>query len=368
LIDGTNGTSVGAEDEGGIFFTGLTGSASVSNSSISGASLTNVTVRNTSGTLDRLTFSEVQIGANSNLGGDGLLLQPDGSATIKVTVEDSRFTSARGDLFQMSIRTGGANDLVFQRNALSNNHPNIVSGGGGFTITSSGAATALTYNISDNTFRDAKGTNLVIDMDGASGTFTGTINNNTIGVQGATQAGSSQGNGIAIGGFLQGTSTHTVAVTNNRVYDYANNGILMTAGEATTLASPTGRLNATIQGNTVAEPIPGGAFNGIRVVMGTSSQSPSGPPHAYKACLTFGSTTAALKNTVVGSSTGGAPEIRLFPRFNTQVGVIGFTPTGSTTNDGPAMAAFLEANNTVTAGSAVGNNSSTNPYLGTCPP
>ena len=373
LIDGTNGTSVGAENEGGIYFTGLTGSASVANSSISGASLNNVTVLNTSGTLDRLNFNEVQIGANSNLGGDGMLIQPDGSATIKATVEDSRFTSARGDLFQMSLRTGGANDLVFQRNALSNNHPNIVSGGGGFTITSSGDATSLTYNISDNTFRDSVGANLVIGMDGKSGTFTGTINNNTIGVQGATQAGSTQGGGIVIGGFLQGTSTHTVAVTNNRVYDYSNNGILMVAGEATVLASPTGRLNATIQGNTVAEPSPSaqlGAFNGIRMVMGTSSQASLGVPHAYKGCFTIGSATAALKNTVSGSSTGGASEIRLFPRFNAQVGVIGFTPTGNTASDGAAMSQFLRANNTTSAGAvgADGSNSSTNPYLGTCPP
>jgi hypothetical protein len=376
LIDGTNGTSgSGAFIEGGIYFTGLTGSAAVTNSSISGGYLNNVSVVNTSGTLDRLTFTEVQIGANSTAeGGDGLFLQPDGTATIKATVEDSRFTAARGDLFQMSVRTGGANDLVFQRNALSNNHSNIVSGGGGFTITSSGAATALTYNISDNTFRDSKGANLVIGMDGASGTFTGTINNNTIGVQGATVAGSSQGGGIVIGGFLQGASTHTVAITNNRVYDYSNNGILMVAGEATTLANPTGRLNATITGNTVAEPTPAaqlGAFNGIRIVMGTSSQSVGGlPPHAYKACLTIGGATAAQKNTVVGSSTGGAAEIRLFPRFNTQVGVIGFTPTGNVNSDGAQMSAFLRTNNTTSAGAtgADGSNSSTNPYLGTCPP
>jgi hypothetical protein len=170
---------------------------------------------------------------------------------------------------------------------------------------------------------------------------------------------------MVFGGFLNG-GTHTVTVTNNQVYDYTNNGILMQVGE-TTVGTGTGRFNLTVQGNTVAEPtgFGGFVFNGIRIVYGTSS----GPPaHAYKGCVTIGG-AGALKNNVVGSSgAAGIPEIRLFPRFQAQVGVIGFTPTGNTTNDGPAMAAFLQANNTVTAGLANGDNSSTNPYLGTCPP
>ncbi|HEX8618128.1 MAG TPA: hypothetical protein VF911_11130, partial [Thermoanaerobaculia bacterium] len=358
-INGSNGTNASL-DESAVRFTELTGSASVTNSSISGGYEDNFSVVNTSGTLDRILFDVVTFGANGTTeGGDSLFLQADGTATVKATVEDSVFTSARGDLFQFSVRTSGANDLIFQRNTVSNNHSNIVSGGGGFSITSANTP-YLTYNINNNTFRDAVGSALIVGMDGTNGVFTGTIDNNTIGVAGATAAGSSQGHGIVVGGFLSG-GTHSATITNNEVYDYTNNGIYAVAGEGGT---GTGRLNVTIQGNTVAEPNAAGGyvFNAIRVMYGTSASFGN-----YTGCVTIGGATAALKNDVDNSAGQHVGEIRLFPRFTSKVYVPGFTPTGVPANDGAAMAAFLEANNFVTSGQANGNNSSTQAYGSACP-
>ncbi|MEA2598622.1 MAG: hypothetical protein QOF01_5091, partial [Thermomicrobiales bacterium] len=76
-INGTNGTNAGTDD-GSVRFTELTGSASVTNSNISGGHEDNFAVVNTSGVLDRILFDVVTIGANSTAeGGDGLFLQAD---------------------------------------------------------------------------------------------------------------------------------------------------------------------------------------------------------------------------------------------------------------------------------------------------
>ena len=57
VINGTNGNDAGA-DEGSVRFTELTGSAAISNSSVSGTVENNFTVINTTGTLNRITFDE----------------------------------------------------------------------------------------------------------------------------------------------------------------------------------------------------------------------------------------------------------------------------------------------------------------------
>ncbi|HEX8618628.1 MAG TPA: Ig-like domain-containing protein, partial [Thermoanaerobaculia bacterium] len=119
-----------AADEAGIRFDNLTGSAAISNTTISGSIEDNVRVVNTGGVLDRITFTNVTVGANAAAtGNDGVFLQASNSATFKVTVQNSTFTAARGDLFQFSVRDNAVTDLVFTNNALSNNHPNVVSGG-----------------------------------------------------------------------------------------------------------------------------------------------------------------------------------------------------------------------------------------------
>src|SRR6185436_5463983 len=131
--------------------------ATISNSNISGAVETNVRVVNTSGTLNRLTIAGTTIGANHAVtGDDGLFVQAAGTSVVNVTVQNSFFTSARGDLVNTDVPIGGGTlDLIFTGNALSNNHPGIVSGGGGTTFSAVGGT--FTYNITNNTFRDALG-------------------------------------------------------------------------------------------------------------------------------------------------------------------------------------------------------------------
>ena len=358
-INGTNGSSA-ATDDASIRFTDLTGTASITGCNISGGHEDNLAVINNSGTLDRITVSNTTFGANSTLeGNDAILLQADGTATIKATVNNSTFTSSRGDQFQFSVRTSGANDLIFTTNNLTNNHPNIVSGGGCFSVTSSMANPFLTFNISDNTIRDCVGSALIVGNDGtANGVFSGTIDNNVIGDASGAVRGSTQGSGIVVGmigtGGAANTSVTTVNITNNEIYDFTNYGIL-------TQTELGGELISVVQGNTIAQVHPNAAISlfptsGIRMVYGTNSLG-----GGWKGCLTIGHpTTAALKNTVSGTGTNGGPEMRIFPRFTSVVGVLGGY-TGTATD---STSWLLATNVTTTPNGARGNTAT---YQSTCP-
>ena len=82
VINGINGNDAGA-DEGSVRFTELTGSAAISNSSVSGTVENNFTVINTAGTLNRITFTNVTFGSMSAATGDhALLIESLNSAVI----------------------------------------------------------------------------------------------------------------------------------------------------------------------------------------------------------------------------------------------------------------------------------------------
>lgn len=355
-ISGTNGTSAGP-DEGGLNFTQLTGTAAVTASNISGGFEDNVRIVNTSGTLG-LTFADDTIGANGTAeGGDGINVGPTGTATINVTVQNSRFTSARGDWFNLHVENTGVSALTFTGNTLTNNHPNIVAGGGGMTISAGGAgsATTLTYNITGNSMRDSKGTALVIYKGSGAGTASGTIANNTIGVAGVTNSGSSEASGIDVTVLNQGT--HTVKMTGNQIRQYNQFAILLTAGGANMNPGQPNNaaLNATITGNTVSNPGTLGSLttNGIQLNAGTTSNSTvtGGTPDQYQVCLDVGG-AGALSNSMANTGLNGGQDLRLRQRFSTTVRLPGY---GGANNNDAAVQGYLSGRNTV-ASTAVSNN------------
>ncbi len=333
-ISGTNGTNAD-QDEASVAFTGLTGSARVDTVAISGGVEDNFRVRNSSGTLDRIVFTGVTIGANGTAAGnDGINLEPSGNAVMRATVQNSTFTSARGDLFQLNVAGTANSDLVFTGNTLTNNHPNIVSGGGGVTVVGGGLGSAmtLTYNITGNTFRDAKGHGLLVSKVGGAGSMTGTVSNNQIGLAGAANSGSQQGSGLTV--LLVGGGTHTAAITNNQIRQYNNHGILLQGGDNT--QGGHGTLNATVTGNTIANPgnfDPGGlAGNGIHLNAGTVDS----PLDQHQFCVQLSG------NSMTGSGLLGGTDFRLRQRQQTTVRLPGYA--GGNTNTA-AVVAFVQGNN-----------------------
>lgn len=344
VINGVNGND-DAANEGAVRFSQLTGTASITNSNISGSVETNVRVENTSGTLNRLTVDATTIGLTATAtGDDGLLVEASGTAVINVTVQNSFFTAARGDWAQLSNVGSGSMDVIFTGNTLTNNHPNTVSGGAVATFTNGAANTATyTYSISNNTFRDSQGASLAFSGGGAAGNnSSGRIQNNTIGVPGIANSGSTAGSGIAwvISG---GGGTHTVLIDNNHIHQYNNHGILVQVGDNMGNGITP---NATVTNNTVSNP--GNIntdFNGFHLnngVVGTDN---------HTICLALSGNTLTASGS--GTISPNNQEFRLRQRQSTTVRLPGY---GGANNNDAAVVAFLQGQNTVTAGNGAASN------------
>ena len=308
VLNGTNGTDAPASaaspfNEGTIKIDNLAGTATISNTHISGGISNNVRINNTSATVNRVTFTNDTIGANSTANGeDGINLQSENTGRVLATVQNTTFTSARGDLFNFidNAASGLADDLIFNNNILSNNHPAIATGGGGVTISSNGTKD-FTFHMENNTIRDAVGHTVLLVKSTGAASYSGTFTGNTIGVAATANSGSREGSALKVQSAGQGTLT--VAITNNQIHQYNNNGIeLLTGGGAT---AQSGIFNAIITGNTIDTPgntvgtiaIP---KNGIHLNGGTV------PGDTYAICAQIGG-AGALPNSIATSGLDAVP-------------------------------------------------------------
>ena len=340
VVNGTNGTN-GTDpfNDSSVAFDNLTGSASVTDSAVSGGYEDNFAVRNTAGSLDRITFTNVNVGLNSTLdGNDGVLLES--SATVsafKATIENSTFTGARGDLVNYIHNGTGLGDLVLTGNAFSDNHPAIATGGGGVTLGNAGTSGATTMNITNNTFRDAVGHGVLIVKTTGVSTQTGTFSGNTIGVSGAANSGSAEGSALKLQTAGQGTLTWAVA--NNQIFGYNNFGIEVLAGGGSTAQS--GAVNMTITGNTITQPgTTAGTImipkNGIHFNIGTVVGD------TYQACAVISANSLATSGADAVPPAGGGQDVRLRQRQSTTIRLPGY-PGAAT--DITAVQNFVAANN-----------------------
>ncbi|HJP90426.1 MAG TPA: hypothetical protein VJ875_00630, partial [Pyrinomonadaceae bacterium] len=299
---------------------------------------------NTSAVVNRVTFTNDTIGANSTTNGeDGIQLQSENTGRVLATIQNTTFTSARGDLFNFldNASSGSADDLIFNNNTLSNNHPAIATGGGGVTISSNGTKD-FTFHMESNTMRDAVGHAVLLVKSTGTASYQGTFTGNTIGVAAVANSGSKEGDGIKVQSAGQGTVT--VAITNNQIHQYNNNGIeLLTGGGA---SAQSGNFNATITGNTIDTPgndagtaaIP---KNGIHLNGGTVVGD------TYSICAQIGG-AGALANSIATSGKDAVPatlgdiDFRLRQRQSTTVRLPGY---GGANNDNTAVQNFIIANN-----------------------
>ncbi len=261
-ISGTNGTN-DAIDEASVAFNELTGTSTITNTSVSGGIEDNVRFVNTSGTMN-LTLDGVTVGANdSALGGNGMLVQGFGSANESLTVKNSTFTSSREDLFQLTVTDQATSDVTFDDNDMANNQVNKLSGGTGLLLQTSGngAGANLTYRVRNNTFNNNH--NAIMVQKGAGiATARGRIEGNIVGTTGVTASGASQGSGIAV--EARGQGTHVSRIAGNTVRQYHQDGISTVNGE--TGGADNGNVNVqlTIVNNTVTEPERPQTLAGIR--------------------------------------------------------------------------------------------------------
>jgi len=345
---GSNGsTEAGPYYESAVYFDQLTGSAGITGSYFSGGKGNNFRVSNTSGSLNRITFTSdtfaVEAGnPTTRLLNDALLVQGLGTATVNTTIQSSRFQAAGGDLFQYDLGGTAVGDLVLNNTAFSNSHSNIASGGGGVVIAAGGGGSpTMTYAITNNTFRDALGTALVVSKTSGTGTATGTITGNTIGVSGVDGSGSAQGSGMDIGQV--GGGKHTTTITGNTIRQFTNlAGILFQVGNNSVANGGQGRIKAVVQSNSIAQlssTVASASIvtNGIHVQTGTNSGD------NLIACMTIGG-AGALANTLNGTGANGGTDIRLRALQSTTLLLPGFAGNATVASE---RNTFVQGNNAV---------------------
>jgi hypothetical protein len=342
----SNGTSA-AVDEGSVSFgtrapggtTGLTGTASITNTTIRKGFEDSLSIFNSSGslnlTLDNCTLSDTFSGVND--GNDGFVVQGYNTASITVDVRNSDFSANRGDHFNATADDNANLTVTFGTNGA-----NTLTGGApgalGQSIT---IQTGVQWNgtgavnVSNNSIVNAVDTPINVNV-GGPGTFTARIHNNTIGTSGVANSGTvgnkdavrivANGDKAVLGANANG-GTLTVAVTNNTIQQVSGNGIFIIARDGGSVADPIA-LNVTVTGNLLREPAPGA--NGMRAEAGASS-TPT--PDRANLCIDMGG-AGALANTVQGDwgVAIGADEIRIRHQFSATntfrlPGFVGVSPT-----------------------------------------
>ncbi|HEX8906809.1 MAG TPA: hypothetical protein VF771_18305, partial [Longimicrobiaceae bacterium] len=232
-------------------------------------------------------------------------------------------------------------DVVLSGNSFNKGSASINPGSGGVVVGSSGAAgsTSLTYSITGNSFRGAAGAALTVQKGAGTGSSTGTIAGNTIGVSGVANSGSTQGTGISVIHLGAGTSTH--AITNNVLRQInGSSGMLLQVGDAVA-SGGNGTYNVTVTGNDIQQE--GTTINSGRSAITLTSGTATGDGHLV--CADIGG-AGALANNIVNfntSSAGNDNRIRPNQRFLTTVRMPGYTGAN---NDNAAVATYLLGRNT----------------------
>jgi hypothetical protein len=350
LVDGINGTNQnGPFTESSISFAELTGTSLITTSEVSGGFARNIAIDNTNGTLD-LTISSCNIHNTGNAAGDdGLFLEfgdptvtPSAVATLHVT--NNTFSAHGGDHFDLSLFGSPTVSLVFTGNAGSPGAPvHPIGLGQNYRVLGASFGGTFTYDISTNTINGSRqGHAIMVNKGSGTGTFSGRVSGNTIGLTGMTLSGASESNGISV--ESRGGGSHTTLVTNNNIRQYRDIGINIEGAEAGTTT-----MNATVTGNTIDEPgspgVAGLSLHGIQLNWGIDVGNTS------TACVDIGGGTAALRNNATnsGNEAVGGVDIRLRQRMATTVRLPGYTGAN---NDNTAVGTYLTGRNNITSVSA----------------
>jgi hypothetical protein len=321
VVYGANGSAVG---EGSVIFgsgqygggdiNGITGVASITNSTISGGWYDNVDVFDWSGLLN-ITFNNDTFGDNNTThGNQNVYIAPAGTSVINATLTNSHWTGvAGGSNFYFNVESGSStgSNLSFIGNVVADDRGGSGGDGGSGTVEAiaSSFASTSTFDIENNAFTGANGNAVIVANDQAgSPTTTATLNltfsGNTIGAAAGTNNpsttdgfGSAGGMGLWVE-FNGGTMNATVA--NNYIYEFATNGIEFQGGLATT-GNEAGTLNATVIGNTIEDPSSSagskGALQvGIYVEPGPNDGGAINNSYAFN--LTIGGSTSSEQNTI----------------------------------------------------------------------
>ena len=330
----TNGDN-DAADEGTVRFEDLTGSASITNSTIEDGREDSARIVNPESDGSTLNLN-VTGSTFRDSGSIGLIVQTGrdvgDNQVINVNVTNSTFSNnpAR-HLFVIANSAGSFNVNV-----------GTSAAGSGGTFTGMPAAMLdIAANSSGSSTFNVRNASFTVDVapfasipinifmgSETSGTFTGTLANNTV-----TGGNNSGFGGIQVTGKGKG-ATMTIAILNNTVSQIAGTGITVSGAQS----GDTNTMNVTIQGNSVnmTDPL---AANGIQVDAAVNSLG------ATTMSAQIGGVLAAQKNTS-SVTVAGNNDIRVTSRFSASVMRLpGYTGGAQ---DTAAVGNFIRSNNTIT--------------------
>ena len=265
LVDGANGTNVATPFNDGslVFFgatgvsSGMTGTSSITNSTIQGGFQRNIAIDNSIGSLN-LTVSGNTIRRTSDAAGDdGFFLEADTTANVTLSVTNNTFARHGGDHINVTMVNNAVVDVTITGNTLHGNYTGTPEGnhpiglGQGIFLFGAAFNGTVTYNVSNNgtvavPFRgNRQGGAIHVNKGSGTGTFSGRIENNVIGDPAVVGSGSAEAFGIIVGARGAGGS-HTTLINNNQVRQYFDRGIVLQAGEGSAA------LNANVTNNTVS--------------------------------------------------------------------------------------------------------------------
>ena len=149
-----------------------------------------------------------------------------------------------------------------------------MTGGGGVSLQSGGSGdqVTFTFDVDTNTFRDAHGAgfNIGTGVLHNGQNFSGNFNNNTIGVQGVANSGSTTGNDLFI--QLRGATTN-INVTNNHLHQYNPNATGAMQLEVGDDGSHISGAKFIVTGNTISNPgTTVNTFQGIQLNSGPTGR------------------------------------------------------------------------------------------------
>jgi VCBS repeat-containing protein len=264
-IDGSAVTGLSVTDSAvsgsgthGISLANLRGSSSLTRVTASGSAGDNARVFTSSGSLTLGVTDSTFRDNDASTGGNGLLVEADGSANVTLTASGNSFLRNHTD----GLAVFAVSSTKMTANVTGGTY--VVDSGVGLDIETN-APGGLAYTVNGGTVTGclACGSPVVVYKGtGATGTganaLAGTLTGMTVSNGDSTNA-----PGIWV--HAEGAGATRIAVTNNTVSAVAHNGILVTAGNGSSA------MDATITGNTITIPNVAGALQGIQVDSGTIS-------------------------------------------------------------------------------------------------
>jgi hypothetical protein len=339
--DGLRATSVGngasvissflsgngnAADENGLEYVDVTGTSTISGTTVTGSGEHNAQLESTTGTHNIDVIGSTFSSNNTTSGGDGLQISGGNSATVNADVTGSTMQANRDAGIRVISSTGSPTmNVNVVNNDTFGGHPNVVPGAPG-VVFATGGGTDLRARVENNDFVDSRGSGLILNplpesLDAAS--FEAVVNNNRIG---DNDPDSGSGDGIGLWVQSNGSGDNRYDITNNTIKHWQQNAMRLQAGERLTANAATNQPGTThmrLYGNTMSNP-DAGSVDTISLITGVQSAAA-----ATDMCFDLGGSGGAQANAFGGQAGAGTFDLKISERFAGNLWFPGFVGDGT---------------------------------------